>query len=163
MKADMIISAIGEAPDLSFLAGDKRINTTEQGTIAVDQSSYQTSAPGVFSGGDCITGPATLIEAIAAGNRAARKIDQYLKSGEVSPSDEDMVGNLLHDIALNRRRDGSIVARKPRQSPEQLAITDRKPNFNEVEQCFTPEAVVKEAERCLRCYRVMLLSVSGEQ
>jgi formate dehydrogenase beta subunit len=163
MEADMIISAIGEAPDLSFVAGGRSINTTEQGTVAVDRYSGQTSVPGVFSGGDCVTGPATLIEAIAAGNRAARSIDQYLKSGKVTPSDEDLVEDLFHDIDLAARRDGRVIARKERQSPEELAVAERKINFNEVEQCFTPEAAAREAERCLRCYRVMLLAVAGEK
>jgi len=163
LKTDMIISAIGEAPDLSFLAGGEKIKITEQGTIAVDLSSYQTSVQGVFSGGDCVTGPATLIEAIAAGNRAAASIDQYLRLGKVTLSGEDKAGSMLHDIALSRRRDGGIIARRLRQSPEQLAIEDRKLNFNEVEKCFTPEAAANEAERCLRCYRVMLLAVGSEK
>ena len=163
MEADMIISAIGEAPDLSFVAGGRSINTTEQGTVAVDRYSGQTSVPGVFSGGDCVTGPATLIEAIAAGNRAARSIDQYLKSGKVTPSDEDLVEDLFHGIDLAARRDGRVIARKERQSPEELAVAERKINFNEVEQYFTPEAAAREAERCLRCYRVMLLAVAGEK
>lgn len=158
LQTDMIISAIGEAPDLSFLTEGKSINTTEQGTIAIDLSSYQTSEQEIFSGGDCVTGPATLIEAIAAGNRAARSIDQYLQSGKVSLSGEDTVENLLHDTALSRRREGGIIARILRQSPEQLEIQEREINFNEVEQCFTPEVAVNEAERCLRCYRVMLLA-----
>lgn len=162
MEADMIISAIGEAPDLSFLTGGS-IKVTEQGTIAVDLSSYQTSVPWVFSGGDCVTGPATLIEAIAAGNRAARSIDQYLQSGKVTQSGEDMVENLLHDIGLSQRRDGGIIAESPRQSPEWLPIQDRELNFDEVEKCFTTEAAIKEAERCLRCYRVMLLAITGEK
>ncbi len=161
MKADMIISTIGEAPDLSFLTEGK-VNVTEQGTIAVDPSSYQTSTPGIFSGGDCVTGPATLVEAIAAGNRVAKSIDQYLRLGKIIPSDDDMVENLLHDIIL-KRRDGGITARRPRQSPKQLAIPDRKLNFNEVEQCFTPEEAAKEAERCLRCYRVMVLATTNEK
>jgi len=163
VEAGMIISAIGEAPDLSFLTDDKSINTTEQGAIAVDQYSYQTSTPGIFSGGDCVSGPATLVEAIAAGNRAAWSIDQYLKSGKIVPSDEDIVESWLHDISLNQRRDGGIVAKILRQSSEQLAIADRRLNFNEVEQCLTPEEATKEAERCLRCYRVMVLAVSSKR
>ncbi len=161
IKTDMIIPAIGEKPDLSLIAG--KINTTERDTVAIDLSSYQTSLPGVFAGGDCVTGPATLIEAIAAGNRAAKSIDQYLKSGKVPPSDEYMVEHWLHDVALNRQRHGGIIAKRPRQSPEQLAIPDRRLNFNEVEQSLTPEMALKEAERCLRCYRVMLLAIASEK
>ena len=164
IETDMIIPAIGEKPDLSFTAGGKLINTIEQGTVAIDLYSHQTNLPGVFAGGDCVTGPATLIEAIAAGNRAAGSIDQYLQLGKVTPPDEYyMVENWLHDIALNRQRDGGIIAKRPRQSPEELPIADRRLSFNEVERSLTHEAAVKEAERCLRCYRVMLLAIASEK
>ena len=161
LPADMIITAIGEAPDLSSLAGEP-IETTEQGTIRVDRLSYQTSQAGVFSGGDCVTGPATLIEAIAAGNRAARGIDQYLTSGKIVPSKEDTAEGLTHDLGLLRRTGGGIIARSQRQSPEELPPSDRVSGFAEVEKCFTVAAAAREAERCLRCYRVMLLSVARE-
>jgi len=162
IETDVIIPAIGEKPDLSLIEG-KPINVTKQGTVAVDLSSYQTSQPEVFAGGDCVTGPATLIEAIAAGNKAAKSIDQYLQSGKVTPPVEYMVENWLHDVALNRQRDGNIVAKQPRQSPEQLPIPDRVLNFDEVEQSLTYEAAAKEAERCLRCYRVMLMATASEK
>jgi len=160
LPADMIVSAIGEAPDLSFLAQGEPIETTEQGTIKVAPLTYQTSRVGVFSGGDCVIGPATLIEAIAAGNRAARSIDQYLTSGKVVQSEEDVKERLTHDIGLLRQRGGGIIARSQRQSPEQLPSPDRVQSFDEVEKCLTAESAVKEAERCLRCYRVMLLAVA---
>jgi len=162
IETDVIIPAIGEKPDLSLIEG-KPINITKQGTVAIDPYSCQTSLPEVFAGGDCVTGPATLIEAIAAGNRAARSIDQYLQSGKVTLPVEYMVESWLHDVALNRQRDGNIVARQPRQSAEQLPIPDRVLNFDEVEQSLTYEAAAKEAERCLRCYRVMLLAIASEK
>jgi len=160
IETDMVIPAIGEKPDLSSIEG-KPVKTTEQGTVAIDSTSYQTSLPGVFAGGDCVTGPATLIEAIAAGNRAACCIDQYLRLGKVTLSEEHMIDDWCHDIALSRQREGSIVTKYPRQSPEELAMPGRKRNFNEVERCLTPEAAVKEAERCLRCYRVMLVATGS--
>ena len=160
LPADMIVSAIGEAPGLSFLAQGEPIETTEQGTIKVAPLTYQTSRVGVFSGGDCVIGPATLIEAIAAGNRAARSIDQYLTSGKVVSSEEDVKERLTHDIGLLRQGGGGIIARSQRQSPEQLPSPDRVQSFDEVEKCLTAESAVKEAERCLRCYRVMLLAVA---
>jgi len=147
---------------LSFLAQGEPIETTEQGTIKVALLTYQTSRVGVFSGGDCVIGPATLIEAIAAGNRAARSIDQYLTSGKVVSSEEDVKERLTHDIGLLRQRGGGIIARSQRQSPEQLPSPDRVQSFDEVEKCLTAESAVKEAERCLRCYRVMLLAVARD-
>ncbi|MFC2014196.1 FAD-dependent oxidoreductase [Chloroflexota bacterium] len=161
LRADMIISAIGEAPDLTFLSEGKSIDTTEQGTIAVDPFTCQASSAGIFSGGDCVTGPATLVEAIAAGNKAAKSIDQYLRTGKVTLSEEDLIENLAHDVSLSRQRQGSSTVKSTCQSPELLPIENRQMNFDEVEKCFVTEAALKETERCLRCYRVMLLAVSG--
>lgn len=159
---DMIIPAIGEKPDLSLIEG-KAIDITKWGTIVVDAPTGQTSLPGVFAGGDCVTGPATLVEAIDAGNKAAQSIDCYLKQGKVTPLKEQVVEDWLHDVALSHQRDGNIVAKKERQSPEQLPVAKRIRGFAEVEQCLTMEMAAKEAERCLRCYRVMLLAVDGKK
>lgn len=163
LPADVIISAIGEAPDLSFLTEGEKIKISEMGTIEVAPFTYQASRAGIFSGGDCVTGPATLIEAIAAGNKAARSIDQYLRAGIVAPSDEDLVESLVHDVSLSRQRQAGITAKGVRQSPELLPVQNRGLNFDEVEKCLTTESALKEAERCLRCYRVMLLAVTSEK
>ena len=77
VSADSVILAIGEAPDISFLP--KEVEATENNTVAVDPFSVITSQPGVFAGGDCVSGPATVIEAIIAGKKAASCIDQYLR------------------------------------------------------------------------------------
>jgi NADPH-dependent glutamate synthase beta subunit-like oxidoreductase len=77
MESDMVILAIGEVPDLTFLP--KEIEITEIGTIAVDPFTLETTMPGVFAGGDVVSGPATVVEAIMAGKRAASSIEHYLK------------------------------------------------------------------------------------
>ena len=76
---DAVILSIGEAPDLSFLP--KEIEVAEGNIIAVDPFTMETSVTGVFAGGDVVLGPATVIEAIVAGKRAAVSIDRYLKGG----------------------------------------------------------------------------------
>jgi NADPH-dependent glutamate synthase beta subunit-like oxidoreductase len=77
-KTDMVILAIGEAPDLGFLP--KEVELSEGGTVWVNPITMETSLPGVFAGGDAVTGPATVIEAIRDGKRAAEPIENYLKS-----------------------------------------------------------------------------------
>lgn len=77
LEADTVILAIGQVPDLSFLG--KEIDVLGGRVIAVDPFTMETSLPGVFAGGDVVLGPATVIEAIAAGKRAAISIDCYLK------------------------------------------------------------------------------------
>lgn len=81
MELDTTILAIGESPDISFLP--KEIEVTEWNTIVVDPLTLETSMPGVFAGGDVVSGPASVIEAIAAGKRAAVSIERYLRGGEV--------------------------------------------------------------------------------
>jgi len=78
---ETVILAIGEAPDLSFLPTEIEIN--EGNAIAVEPFTVETSQLGVFAGGDCVTGPATVIEAIVAGKKAAECMDHYLRSEKV--------------------------------------------------------------------------------
>ncbi|KPV62008.1 MAG: Sulfide dehydrogenase subunit alpha precursor [Candidatus Bathyarchaeota archaeon BA2] len=80
MTVDTVIPAIGETPDLSFLPKD--VAVTRRNTVLVDPVTLETSLPGVFAGGDVISGPATVIEAIAAGKMVADSISQYLKGGK---------------------------------------------------------------------------------
>lgn len=77
-QANMVILAIGEMPNLTFLP--KEIELNEDGTVWVDPITMETSSKGVFAGGDAATGPATVIEAIKAGKRAAESIENYLES-----------------------------------------------------------------------------------
>jgi len=160
VETELVLSAIGEKPDLSFLTEVDQIEITDDGNIKVEPDSYQTSQAGVFSGGDCVTGPATLIEAIAAGNRAARSIGQYLRLGKTVKPEEDVMADLVHNISLSGQRGESIIAKSMRYPPEHLSITDRVKNFTEVEKVLTAETAIKEAKRCLRCYRVILLAIN---
>ena len=88
--ADSVILAIGEAPDVSFLP--KEIEVTESSTVAVEPFSVITSQPGVFAGGDCVSGPATVIEAILAGKKAANYIDQYLRGEKPQETEQVLEG-----------------------------------------------------------------------
>jgi len=76
MQLDAVIPAIGELPDVSFLP--KEIEVTRGKTVKVNPLTLETSMPGVFAGGDVVSGPATVIEAIVAGKRASSSIDCYL-------------------------------------------------------------------------------------
>jgi NADPH-dependent glutamate synthase beta subunit-like oxidoreductase len=78
VETDMVIFATGETPDLGFLPSQVELN--EDGTVWVNPLTMETSLQGVFAGGDAVTGPATVIEAIRAGKCAARSIGKYLRS-----------------------------------------------------------------------------------
>ena len=86
VELDAIILAIGETPDLSFLP--EEIGITERNTIAVDPFTLETTLPGVFAGGDVVLGPATVVEAIVAGKRAAVSIDRYLRGRSIKTGEK---------------------------------------------------------------------------
>ncbi len=81
IELDMIIPAIGQATNLSFLGEDSGIETTRRGTLVTDPETLATTRPGVFAGGDAVTGPDIAIRAIAAGKQAATSIAKYLQGG----------------------------------------------------------------------------------
>ena len=78
VELDMIIPAIGQRSDLSFIPEGDIIKTTSWGTIVVDSDTLATGKPGVFAGGDCVDGPGIAIQAIATGKKAAESINNYL-------------------------------------------------------------------------------------
>jgi len=90
IPADTVILAIGEAPDTSFLP--KEVEVTEGRTIAVEPFTAESTMPGVFAGGDCVSGSATVIEAVLAGKRAADQIDQYVKDTRTAHAEQIVEG-----------------------------------------------------------------------
>ena len=78
LETDMVVLAIGEAPDVGFLP--KQFELNDDGTVWVNPLTMETSVHGVFAGGDAVSGPASVIEAIRDGKRAAESIEAYLKS-----------------------------------------------------------------------------------
>ena len=81
IEADTIVPAIGQAVDLSLVP--QGLETTKSGTIRVDPVAGETSLLGVFAGGDVVSGPASVVEALAAGKEAAISIDRYLKGEDL--------------------------------------------------------------------------------
>src|SRR4030043_1658424 len=78
IEADTVVPASGEIPDRSFLDAEK-FDWTENKTIRIDPRTMMTDIGGIFAGGDVVSGPATVIEAMAAGRKAALSIDKYLR------------------------------------------------------------------------------------
>jgi len=151
IKTDMVIAATGQKPDLSFL-GEKGKSplSTGAGTIAIEETTLQTPVARIFAGGDCVSGPATLIEALDMGNRAAKAIDAYLRGQKVD------VGPRLSALELSAQREATGAIRMEALRPRLLPVDERVKNYEEVEQGFTAEEAVKEAARCLRCYRIVV-------
>ena len=142
MDIDTVILATGQAVDKSKLPA--KIDFSESGTVKADPITFQTSIKGVFAGGDVVSGPATVIEAVAAGKEAAISIDRYLQGIDLKegrPAERERV----KDVPTKG------VAKKPRAVMPLLSVAERIKSFNEVESGFDEKKAVEEANRCLNC------------
>lgn len=141
LPADFVISAIGQTVDRD-LAQAAGIEVSKYGTVVTAPKSSLTSVAGVFAAGDCVTGPATVVEAIQGGKRAAGEIDKFL-GGD---------GIVVPTKARVRKLSGELMEKEhPRIKPAALAPEKRLGGFAEVELGYTEEQAVQEACRCLRC------------
>ncbi len=159
VDADNVVVAIGQAVESSFLASeesdDTKVEVHPWGLFKVDETTLMTSRKGIFAGGDCVLGPATLIQAMAQGEIAANSIDDYLTYGRVQFNPSERMSTLLRSI----REFESDEVIKPirhqyRVEVEELEPEKRKQIFEEVEKPICKDEAYDEAERCLRCYRV---------
>ncbi len=147
IAADTIIAAIGQNVDARGIPQELQL---ERNNIKINEDTLETTVPGVFSGGDCVTGPATVIEAIAAGKKAAIAINQYLHGETVKPVTcqyNCSKGELKNiDVA-----EYDVVPRIPRKHMPVLALAARQHNFKEIETGFSEEMAKDESARCLSC------------
>jgi len=147
VDVDIVMLAIGQAADLSFVEGSKVPLKVDRGIIVVNKTTQETNIPGVFSGGDVAGLPGTIIEAISAGRRAASSIDRFL--GGDGNIDETFVKIPLIQLTLGRRKKGFADLRRIEEN--KLLINERKNNFTEVELGFNQDQGQSEAMRCLEC------------
>jgi NADH-quinone oxidoreductase subunit F len=144
MDMDIVIPAIGQSPDLSSLNGDSPEVNRDQ-TFKVSRN-LTTSRPGIFAAGDAVLGPATVIEAVAQGNKVAMTVDEYLQNG-TPQSKEAWLAYGTVELKYNREDYADAKrAEMPTQAPEK-----RIHNFGEIELGLKAKAAREEAKRCLRC------------
>jgi pyruvate/2-oxoglutarate dehydrogenase complex dihydrolipoamide dehydrogenase (E3) component len=142
-----LIAAIGETPDSECLAS-MGIELDKGGRPRVDARTLCTSRQGVFAGGDLVTGPNTVVDALAAGRKAARVIDRYLRGEELAESPEISLPDVYIEPAEVSDEE---IEQARRVEPPTLAAELRKKNFAEVESALSAEEATREARRCLRC------------
>jgi NADH:ubiquinone oxidoreductase subunit H/NADPH-dependent glutamate synthase beta subunit-like oxidoreductase/ferredoxin len=147
LDVDMIIPAIGQRLDVDFLQGDKDVQLTKRNTFDVDEVSNVTSISGIFACGDAVSGPATVVQAIGDGAKAARAIDRYLR-GEKLETPKDVMP--MEQVAFE---DLDISDYQPAERVKQshLPVKDRVTNFKECSLGLTEEQCVAEAKRCFNC------------
>jgi len=159
IECDAMVPAIGQVCEVDSVMPDGA-DLTRWKTLVVDEITFQSSQPSVFGGGDCVTGPATLIGALAAGKNAARFIARYLETGECKPEDSDWMEKAISDLGVYDS-DETMPFPGHTQSARQAALDPsvRIKSFEEVESGLSRADALKEAARCLRCYRIGLAAV----
>jgi formate dehydrogenase major subunit len=144
---DNVIAAIGQGVDAGM--ADK-VELSRWGSINVDEQTMQTNLPGVFSGGDCVTGADIAVTAVAAGRKAAIAIDQLVMGkpvvGDLKPYNHTM--GELKEVPLPVYEK---FEKSPRVPMPHLEPASRAKTFDEVETGFNPDMAKKEAERCMKC------------
>jgi NADH-quinone oxidoreductase subunit F len=148
LSVDAVVAAIGQTSDMAFVPKDSGVSVTKWNTFELASGSKsQTTNPKFFTGGDALTGPDTVIGAIAAGHQAAADIDNAIRKAngedayEAPPEEKIDV-----PFIIDEESEELPQARMP-----ELHGPDRKRNFKEVELGYLKDAAIKEACRCLRC------------
>jgi NADPH-dependent glutamate synthase beta subunit-like oxidoreductase len=143
LEFDTVLTAIGQKPNIPI---DFGLKTGKGNRLLVDPETFETNIKGVFAGGDVVSGPASIIEAIASGRKATVAIDKYL--GGIGVIDEPLIhfkddnpylGKIEQFGHLHREKTCTISSKR------------RIKHFNEVDLGFDEKSAIREASRCLRC------------
>ena len=146
IPCDAVVVSIGQFPDVNALGERLGLATTKSGTLRADPLTLETELPGVFAGGDCVTGPDVVVAAMAAGKKAANSIDRWLNGGDLR------VGRELEGPYPTQYVVDTAGVLMQRQIPVQaLDPKTRGKTFAEVHVGYTPEEAIAEAKRCLAC------------
>ena len=148
---DTLVVAIGEDSGIDAIAPARmsRIETTNRNTVGVDAATLQTNRSGVFAAGDVVTGPNTVVEAIAAGKKAATMIARYLRHEPlVQPAQQRLPRVYIEPL---RPDDSTEAPAGTRTETPRAPAEWRKRNFSEVEVSLSMAEAIRESCRCLRC------------
>ncbi len=169
LEAEVLIVAIGQRPALGPLFDDEGLEKTGRGTVAVDPETLATGRPGLFAAGDCVTGPLNVVDAVAAGRRAAVAMDHYLRgdtgsTGPVLSVAEGLTTSSRGEVplsplppadlpldTLDRRLMGDDNGEIPRHPMPTLPLEERLDLHCEVELGYTAEQARLEVQRCYQC------------
>ncbi|HJV34052.1 FAD-dependent oxidoreductase [Geomonas sp.] len=182
IECDTIIPAIGQDADLSFIPAEAGIDTTKWSTIVTKYVPLKgadgkdlkdgmgnmlsrtliTDCDGVFAGGDAEIGPLTVVACIGSGHRAAKVIARYLEGKGVELTDDERMEDILTYFGVyDKNEKVSWLDSASREHQSEIHGKERasKGNYCEVELGFVDSQAIREAERCLRCYRIAMVAV----
>ncbi len=147
IACDAVIPAIGQRTEIEWAAGLPELEWTARNTIKVHPLTHQSSLPYLFAAGDAVSGPATVIEAVAAAHRAVEAMDRYVRGEEVIDAQEMAAPVAGGDWAAIPCKVASAARVQPLQRPPE----NRLQTFDEIEQALSDVQARQEAARCLNC------------
>jgi heterodisulfide reductase subunit A-like polyferredoxin len=152
LSCDAVVFSVGQTPGLQLAGPQSGLATTPRGTIAADPKTLATARPGVFAAGDAVAGASFVIDAVAAGHRAAESIGRFLRAMplDTAAQQQPPVVKVSRTELDNRLQQGQVNL-QPRHKPAVLEPQARKGSFAEVERALTEEQAKAEAARCLEC------------
>jgi len=136
--------AVGQTLDLKGLSGGFSLETRQRDFVQINPVSGQTSEKWIFAGGDAVSGPSSVVEAVAAGERGAVGIDQYL-TGRIHAFWRE-----TREVDTFFDPDAEPVD-TPREKLDLIPVERRRENFDEVELPWRESVAICQAKRCLRC------------
>jgi len=148
LEAETVILAVGQSPDFSFLPLDLGIRLTEEGSIKINVQTLETNIPGVFAGGEAASGPASAVEAMAMGRKAADSIDKSLGGKGLMDRPPAFRDEEKDSLWMGEETDFSS---KQRVSMPVSSVSERLRSFDLIQLGYSEEEARKEANRCLRC------------
>jgi indolepyruvate ferredoxin oxidoreductase, alpha subunit len=155
LETNLIIAAVGEKPDLSLLEQLDGCQSANGDLVKADSTTLATAIPGLFAGGDAVSGPSTVVEALASGRRAALAINCHLQG---QPLKESISVSSLEMGPLPRLRMG--IAPQPRVSMPELPLSKRS-GWQEVALGYDQDAARLESGRCLACRCLVCVNELG--
>jgi len=144
IEVDAVVPAIGQESDWACLTDECACTLSDWGTLTVDPVTLRSQDPDIFSGGDAVTGPATVVEAVAAGKRAAVSIDRFLRQEDLSAG-RGRAWEAAKEVPIQD------TAETPRAAMPLRPADERMGDFDEVQLGFAHQVAESEAGRCLAC------------
>ncbi len=146
ISGNEVIICIGQDADLELLDDEIRQSISSNGIIEVTRDTLETGLSGIFAGGDIVSGPASVIDAVGHGRRAARSIDKFIGGDGIIDYDEDLHKD--NEMFIGREEGFCLLER---EKAAYVNAEKRKLNFDPFELTYDDETAIKEAARCLKC------------
>ena len=159
LSADSVFAAVGQKPDFDPFKNDGDIKLNKYGYMDADPYTLMTSKPGVFVGGDAVSGGGTIIEAINAGKVAAKYMDKFLRGEPVVEDLEDKTRRIALTLGAQESKEPlcDSVDYLKREPMPMVDPEVRKHNFEATELGYSLQQEITEADRCLRCHRPIVV------